>query len=737
MNDFNILRNRAFLGSFSGVALGTVLYFTPANSASTWVVGASLGAIAASEILITASERTYTKKAGRFESEIAKLTLSLNAERDFIVRQKKQLNDTAQALTDKANAYNSLHQQAIEMQLLIAGLKQEVVTKHSQLESFHNLNAHSCIELLTESFGDFKNQLINLINSLSKRYPTLNKQWQELIVEYEKLIEIFNAQVDLVLGQKIASELIEMSLALQHEIISKGATLKIKAYKSVVTHLSQQLQEVIPIEEHERFVAELNSAWQAKNQTITQTYQQNFEAIKSEFTQVANSVVTGYRSDFKEVIDQGMSQTEQIEALQLEIVKLQQALQQASKPYRFPAAVEQSRVGNAIIDFYYRAGICLDAIDWDDTETGYKLLFHVGRNGSRFISADVLNVNDAPQKLKELSGAINTPEFKPNVRGGHMVLEIQTRRAPKKQLDITKLAKPVNQFSALVSRWRRVRITGGSEAGKSPTAENLAICILKSINGPSVIKFYDPMHDSGKNYRSIPACGTSHQDSANGLREMEQVLIQRSQGTASRDVFYLAWFDEVDTTLNKFDVGGDLLNIIKQASHQNMGVIVTGQNSNTKKFKGFDRSDFNNMVSLHIGDDYLNVLANRLDDHPNKAELLDRGNKLTQWCDEQNQEYGLTRSDPNAYRFALVVEPGKMPFYMLLPEFGCYTYLDVVASNNLKLETTENTFVAGNVATEIVDIRCSCGSSNIKRNGKTGGKQKYHCHQCGRNWIEQ
>lgn len=683
MSSFNMLKNRVILSSLAGSGIGVFLWFTPAKPLSTWLVAASCGAIASSEAIIGGTERTYKKQFNLIELEARKLS-------DELANERRITDSKVQEIESQAITLNKFKQESAQLLAWVNKLREELTDKSNQIESLKTANGELSTEVLMDSFEEFKTQLNTLTNSLSKRYPDLQKDWESLSYEIENYIKLFATKVSVVMAQKSATELIEMSLAMQHEVISTGATLKIKAYKSVVTYLQEQILNVIPLVDHEQAIKQMLDYWQTKNQAVANEYQGNLESVRQEFSQVADSVITGYREDFKGVIDEGMSQAEQIEALQIEILNLQRQLEQASKPHRFPAAVEQSRVGNAIIDYYYRTGIVLDAIDWQDTETGYTLLFHIGRNGDRFISSDILNANDAPQKLKEVSAAINTPELKSNARGGHMALEVQTRRAPKKPVDVSKLAKSADSFLSVVSRWRRVRITGGSDAGKSPTAENLAVCILKTINGQWVMKFYDPMHDSSKNYRSIPACGTSHQDSANGLREMEGELTARSQG-ANRDIFYLAWFDEVDTTLNKHDVGGDLLNIIKQASHQNMAIIVTGQNANTRKFKGFDKSDFNNMVSVHIGDDYLNVLANRLCDHPEKVELLERGNKLTQWCDEQNQEHGLSRTDPEAFRFALVVEPAKKPFFVFLPDFGCYTF-DQVNPMGLLMVSSPSTF---------------------------------------------
>ncbi|MBD2249063.1 hypothetical protein [Nostoc sp. FACHB-888] len=423
-------------------------------------------------------------------------------------------------------------------------------------------------------------------------------------------------------------------------------------------------------------------------------------------------------------------------------------------PCRFPGATEQSRVGNLIIDYYSGVGVVMDAVDWDDIETGYRLVFYVGRNGSRFIAASLLNTNDAPEKLKEVSGAMNTPRFKYNARGGHMVLEVQTRRVKKRessQDEISKLWIPASKFEATVKAWTRVRITGGTESGKSPTAENLVVCILK--NRPGTAKLYNPQHDSLKNYWTIPVAGTTHAESEKAIAWLAKKVDIRANGQESRKQFELWLFDEVDSTMRhtkdkKLTIAANINFIIKQASHQNLGAIFIGQNANISEYPGCDRSDWNSGVNVHIGQNCYDAITNSnqftTDEELKLKQIADR---LTEFCNSSNDELGLNKTDPNAYRFALVIEPNKKPYFIELPSFGCYTcnqitpvfsVADAVASQSTLTtdiaETPVNTSVANNVAAGIAVSCSSCWSNNIKKNGKAGSKQEYHCNDCGKNW---
>jgi hypothetical protein len=739
MSDFKNLRNTVILSSFGAVSAGVLLWFTPAKPLANWVVGASIGGLIAAEFVTGTSERSCKK----LETEVNKLTLNLEAEKGLVLRQKQEL-------TNQAVISQKLAEELQQVKLVISTLREQLKNHQSEIKSLQTANGEAATEIMQDSFQEFRTQLNALIASLARRYPNLQKDWEALRHEFDSYMRIFAARVNTVISQTNAKDLIEMSLAMQHEIISTAATLKIKAYKSIVTYLTREFGEVVFKEEHEALLEALNATWQAKNQAIATTYQKNFEAIKQEFGQVADSVVTGYREDFKSIVDEGLTQVEQIEELQKNIVWLQGRLEEASKPHRFPAAVEQSRVGNAIIDYYYRTHIVLDGIDWDDTETGYKLMFHVGRNGSRFISADMLNANDAPQKLKEVSGAINTPEFKHNTRGGHVFVEVQTRHPKKKDTskdEIDKLWIPASRFEKFVKNWERVRITAGSTGGKSPTAKNLALAILKYRKGVGEIKLYDPQHGSKKDFWNMPKAGKSHKDNIVGMKELCDLIDERRHGRNYKFTLYI--FDEVDTTIAKSDAKrefADLVNSsLKEASHADIGVIYIGQSVDANEIPGMTWSDWGNAVQLHIGSNafiWLDKAKTLTSDDANK--LKEQYKKIQEYCDRQNQELGLdVFTDAGAFRFALAVPLTGLPKFIQLPDFDTYDYEEVMSIN-----AHDNLFVDKNysapieVNNQILDIKIvcpKCSSENYKRNGKVGvinPIQRYLCKDCGYSFKE-
>ncbi len=260
--------------------------------------------------------------------------------------------------------------------------------------------------------------------------------------------------------------------------------------------------------------------------------------------------------------------------------------------------------------------------------------------------------------------------------------------------DIDRLWIPASQFEQTVKGWSRIRLTGGSESGKSPTAENLAVAILK--RRPGVPKLYNPQHDSVKNYWTLPTVGTSHKDSEKGIESLAKQVDLRANGDEFRDSFELSVFDEVDSTMShtkgkKAVIGGNVNFIIKQASHQNLGAIFIGQNANVSEYPGMDRSDWNSAVNIHIGANAYDAITNsNRFTHDEQSKLKQTADKITEFCNLKNEELGLEKTDPTAYRFALVIEPNKKPYFIELPAFGTYTFDQCQASGRGETQVSQS-----------------------------------------------
>jgi hypothetical protein len=562
---------------------------------------------------------------------------------------------------------------------------------------------------LRESLKEVRSQVNSLIPYLSKKF---NIDANSLLNEFNNECSSLSKQIGIISDNpKLSNEqLISCCIAIQHSILTKGLSIKAKLYKSALDNLQKQFNNLIPLSEHNQKIAQLR-----------EEYLKNIKSIHQEFNTVADSVISNYKLDFSEVVNDGLSQSKELETLQNQIISLNNKLADLSKPLQFVGTSESARVGNSIINYYsQKLGITLDAIDFSSADTGYKLLFHLSRN-NRFIPVDQMNDGNNPDKIKELSGALNSPKFSQSERGNYVSLEIELRKPAKKETsrdDVNAIWITKDKFESFTKKWERVRITAGSTGGKSPTAKNLALAIMSSRNGDGVLKLYDPQDGSKKDYWNMPKAGTSHDDSVKGMKELVTVLDARS-GNPGNHKFTLYLFDEIDSTLAKYK--GDVkfkelvVYAISQGSHQSLGMVFIGQSCDANTVPGMTHSHWNNCVQLHIGSNaglWLDKSVTITTE--DKTRLLNQYRKIQEFCDSENERLGLDiYSDASAYRFALAVPLTGLPKFIQLPDFDTYDYYDVMSDES-----------------EVTCIHCT--SSNVKRNGKTGDRQRYKCSDCGK-----
>jgi predicted RNA-binding Zn-ribbon protein involved in translation (DUF1610 family) len=532
------------------------------------------------------------------------------------------------------------------------------------------------------------------------------------------------------------------------------ANIKTKVIQAIAKLTNQQAQ--LELQE----VSDILEEWQTANLVPRDKLEhiiRNYEAALNEF-----------RADFSTRFDtthqfavalEGQTQEDDkfVQSILARMQELEQKIYHLSKPITYPGATRTDmRIANIIISYFERLGIILDRAGSDYRGYEAVLEFIPDRTGRLVLASEL---NEHSERLQGLTHVLNKPEFKLDGETGLMTLLVRWGNKPKADInDISKLWVPAAKFEQTVKGWSRVRLTGGSESGKSPTAENLAVAILK--HRPGVPRLYNPQHDSTKNYWTIPVEGISHSDSEKGIASLATQVDLRANGHQTRDVFELSIFDEVDSTMShtkgkKAVIGGNVNFIIKQASHQNLGAIFIGQNANVSEYPGMDRSDWNSAVNVHIGANAYDAItnSNRFTSEE-VTKLKQTADKITEFCNDKNTELGLEKTDPNAYRFALVVEPNKKPYFIELPAFGTYTFdqlqqhqqstpdVDTATPDTSpqSLDALKNRISTASpldIQSGYVGSGCpGCGSANRVKAGKYQGRQRYQCKDCGKRYTE-
>jgi len=447
-----------------------------------------------------------------------------------------------------------------------------------------------------------------------------------------------------------------------------------------------------------------------------------------------------------------------LEQKNLMIDDLNKQVDELQKPLLATGKSDYAQVANRIAMYYFETyGYKLDVINWTENETGYSVLYATRRNPG--LTDEELLPHNTQEQLAAFTNALQgtLPSFTFNYQHSTVTLDVTLRKPIKKDSskdDIDKIWIPVSKFESYVKNWERVRITAGSTGGKSPTAKNLALAIMKQRKGQGEIKLYDPQHGSKKDHWDMPKAGTSHEDNVTGMAELCDELDRRTK-TPSNHPFILYIFDEVDSTIaqerenNGYYYFRDKVTYsLKQASHQNIGAIYIGQACDASTIPGMSWSDWNNAVQLHIGANagiWLDKAKTITGE--DKTKLLEQYRKIQEYCDRKNEELGLDIfTDPGAYRFALAVPLTGLPKFIQLPDFDSYNYWDFMGNSSpdhRELISSVLQEVTEKVSTSDAppSVKCpDCNSENVVSNGTTQAKkpvQKYCCKDCGRYFTEK
>ena len=682
--------------------------FKPFKTAASYMMSASI----ISFITTRHSMRDVLDEVEKLESEHIDNTQQLTKQIITLTDEKVELNNRITVLMGEIQTLNfDASEQLAELQTCQKSLR--------EVFEFNKETAHRLVE---ECYQVAMKKCINHVKSLYRNYAECQNQLDTIKVEIEAKKERFTDKITVYNSIDSFDELIDVGLELQELIISQCIEMRCKAQTIVINYLLQITTDAVPYPDFETYI---ESFKYAAGECIEQTEEKrksDLQAIAQEFTVLVENHKTRYVTDVDDAINTAKLAVQQLEVSRYELQDALAKLDECKKPLQFSGASSFAMMANSVSDYYYkRYQFLLDALHWEETETGFKCIYSIRRNPG-LIESEISADNSLEQTAAFCNALHGTePKWEFNRQFSQLSLTVTHRRIVKLKNELPRGVRTADKFLSTVKNWRRVRITGGSESGKSPTAENVICAILAQTVG--TCDFYDPMFDSVKNYRSIPAVGRSHSDSIKGLKDY-----QSRMESAPSDALYLAWFDEIDTTLDENPKSSsDLKAVLKQSSHKNSGLIITGQNANVRNLKGgFDRSDMNNFVCVHIGDNYRDALANSHLSESEKANLMKVGDALTEYCAVKNDEDGLDLTEPAAYRFALVLEPNKKGFFMLLPEFGTYQWEDLSDPTD-----TAPTDTAPTVTVSQKNANCPQCGSDSKKNGflKTEGEkvQRYKC----------
>ncbi|AVH68650.1 hypothetical protein [Nostoc sp. 'Peltigera membranacea cyanobiont' N6] len=599
------------------------------------------------------------KQRRNSETEKLKVIRETNAIKSTL---DKDLQTVRDELSKLNTSNNSLKTRVSDLE---NELKLEKLSAQSKIREISNFSTGAGHQIVTETYKNELSKLGGMISGYSNNYPDLKEFFENLEVEIDKVKSWAVGELEAYQGVQNLQSLIDEGLRIQQRIISRCSDIKVKALTTIIKYLNSLAEDSVKFSEYQDNIAQISE--RAREHLLEKELA--IESIAQEWITANTSTTEKYSTEFTEVLQNGKHLVGRIQ-------ELSEKIELMNQPLKWSVATRQDlRIGNIIISYFEAKGLILDRAKCDYDHWQSTLSFHIDRNNRIILPSEL---EPEGERLQQLCHTLSPLKFGWNAEEGLLTAWLHLAKKPVKPIieaDINKIWKTADRFQSTVKSWSRVRITGGSESGKSPTAENLAVCILLGRGGSA--ELYNPQDDSVKNFWTVPTVGSSHNDSLLGIEALAATVNQK---TNDRSQFKLTIFDEIDSTIasvekkSQSEQGKLIATIIKQVSHQNLGAIFIGQNANAKNYPGMDRSDWNSAVNLHIGSNAYDAISNSNQiTTDEQTRLKQQADKLTEFCTTKNSELGLELTNPVAYRFGLVLGDGK-PYYIQLPDFGTYTY---------------------------------------------------------------
>lgn len=230
----------------------------------------------------------------------------------------------------------------------------------------------------------------------------------------------------------------------------------------------------------------------------------------------------------------------------------------------------------------------------------------------------------------------------------------------------------IDTVTPYLGAFQRFRITGGSEAGKSPTAKNIALHLASKYGTRA--RLSNPQSNSNKNYwgQSFDVVARTHPEQFELILEVAHEVTKRGE-TSGEKPYQVYVFDELDSTVAFLSakemklLKAAILMIIKQASHQNICVLFLGQTSAANLIPGTTKSDWMSLVTVAIGSTGYDAIAKSPAlTSKRKVQITERYELAMRKAQTANR----TNSDKAAWlRPAIVFDPTSVEI-VVLPAFS-------------------------------------------------------------------
>jgi len=568
---------------------------------------------------------------------------------------------------------------------------------------------------------DLKTQVDNLLRLASEasRLEVLNTSLESeltrvteaLNAELQENQDVFDREVNKAAHDSAKAKSSEVHQRIvnnyQTKLTAQNTALK-ESYEISLSHHIARIDELN--RELETVSVELDETRTAKDELLAHCKQMNDQAFPA--------IKDAYETDWKANDD----------LVQTAINQLQTENARLNEPRLFRGLTSIDGIGNQIISHFWQHQIILDAVESIASTKGFKLRFSLSRNsdytklteeefdkrvcepGLMGLSHDKLNF-DLDCRNFVLSVQITTSIPKESKKSNSEDVKELSEVAVK--FPYIKSATEFNKVAKILlfdNKVPSLRINGGSGTGKS------SVCRLLLEEGLKEkafkIRLHDPQDGSSEDRWAVSKVSKTVKEAALSILELRDSVENKTDPISP----VLDVFDEIDGMCRSdSEVKAAYLTISTQVRHlENQSLIVIGQSPSVSR-NGLQWADMDSVGCVYLADSAIQAIEH-------SPKLKGRNKKLVEQYNELLDESAKSEENDsnNFFRFALVVLPGKPPFWLELPKFknGIEGY-----SN-----TTKTANIAPNIAQNTVLSCPHCAHTKHTKNGSN----RLLCKGCGK-----
>lgn len=593
----------------------------------------------------------------------------------------------ATAKTEAAYILGNHSQTAMASSLVVTGIADRRIRSAGLLES----DLRSRYDSKNEALERDKKRLAEDSSKVAKARERLNREISDFEVKrdnYRDTIRLSLEKENEVTKQNIESDLKRGFDSQSKELKTQYKTLEASLRSEVEAEKIKAARAVsVAQEEAEKVKRDAEVATQRANEIMTecavekagisQTAKKKVqevislkEAEKKQFAKVL-TVTNGAFEDerkainlkFQQLASQIVSSGEEIERLETEVRRLRET--------RFAqGGTDEAKLSTRMHTWLEREL---------DVTLHHLRIDYLGDGVHRFcFKNQTRSLEDFKKVRGQLEAFISVPIEKIEQNFDESSIEITVRLARKtgvKEDDINRLCKSGKEYLERSMHWARVQFLAPSETGKTSSAEILGHQFIRAKGGH--IYFHFPNENSIKNYVVSPIVSKGTDNCIQSFSALVRRVnaIQNGYEGLPRNFEYHI-FDDSDSVISQAIKEGlgrnEILDFFTRASHCRIGFCLIGHSTAANNFPGFTHSDFNNLARIYAGADIMTALGNTQVISEDRARSLKiQYEKIRDYYESKNKDLGLVTSgssaDPQAYRFALVIEPNSRPYFCQLP----------------------------------------------------------------------